>query len=190
MTAVERAAAESTDVATAGADERARRGIVFWLRRYLPAEVAGTALMVVAGLAAGVWTDHPAVIAVAALLGEIVGFYAVLAISVGVEQSRRGVSGRRLAGVTVLLLVAEFGAAEVLDTLLIRPAALVLGVALLQNPVWGLLVGKAVADVVFYAVAAGAFTLTDRAGLRRRPADSRSRSHPADGVAARRQTVP
>lgn len=151
-----------------------RRGFVFWVVRYLPAEIAGTAAMIVAGLAITFWTDHPAAVAVAALLGEIIGFYAVLAISVGLEQSRLGVSGRKLVTATFLLLVAEFGAAELLDTLLIRPAALVLGVTLLKDPVWGLLAGKIVADVIFYAVAAGAFTITDKVGLRRRAAEERS----------------
>ena len=41
-----------------------------------------------------------------------------------------------------------------------------LGVWLLPDPVWGLLAGKIVADVVFYAIAAGAFTLTAKTGLR------------------------
>jgi hypothetical protein len=168
---------EHATEATAGEasidEPRRRRGFVFWIVRYLPAEIAGTAAMIVAGLAVTFWTDHPAIIAIAALLGEIVGFYVVLAISVGLEQSRQGVSGRRLVTTTFLLLVAEFGAAEILDTLLVRPAALVLGVALLQDPVWGLLAGKIVADVVFYAVAASAFTITDKFGLRRRAAKER-----------------
>ena len=41
-----------------------------------------------------------------------------------------------------------------------------LGVWLIRNRCWGLLAGKLVADVVFYAIAAGAFTVTDRTGLR------------------------
>ena len=41
-----------------------------------------------------------------------------------------------------------------------------LGVWLLPDPVWGLLAGKVVADIIFYAIAAGAFTVTDKAGLR------------------------
>ncbi|MET0812507.1 MAG: hypothetical protein ABWY03_05590 [Microbacterium sp.] len=168
MSTIDHAAEASID--TVEAEPRRRRGFVFWVVRYLPAEIAGTAAMVVAGLGITFWTDHPAAIAIAALIGEIIGFYAVLAISVGLEQSRQGVSGRKLVTATFLLLVAEFGAAEILDTLLIRPAALIIGVALLKDPVWGLLAGKIVADVIFYAVAAGAFTLTDRVGLRRRAA--------------------
>jgi hypothetical protein len=155
-----------TDAATDLAAASRRRGIVFWVVRYLPAEIVGTAAMVLAGLAITFWTDVPALIALAALAGETVGFYAVLAITVYAEQAPVSSSWRRAARRTMLLLLAEFGAAELLDTLLIRPAALTIGVWLLPDAMWGLLAGKVVADIIFYALAAGAFTLTARAGLR------------------------
>lgn len=148
-----------------------RRGILFWMKRYLPAEILGTASMLAAGLAVTLWTDAAAAVALAALLGETVGFYAVLAVSVYREQRSSASSRRRAVARTGMLLIAEFGPAEVLDTLLIRPIALVAGVWLLTDPVWGLLAGKIVADIVFYAIAAGAFTLTARIGLRDRPGD-------------------
>ena len=144
-----------------------RRGIVFWIVRYLPAEIVGTAAMVLAGLTVTVWTDAPALIALAALVGESIGFYAVLAITIFAEQSSVTPSRRRAVARTMLLLVAEFGAAELLDTLLVRPAALMLGVWLIPDAMWGLLAGKVVADIIFYAVAAGAFTITAVTGLRR-----------------------
>lgn len=143
-----------------------RRGIVFWVVRYLPAEIIGTAAMLIAGLAVQARTDSPALIALAALVGESVGFYVVLAATIFIEVSPRSRTRRGAAARTGMLLVAEFGAAELLDTFLIRPAALVLGVWLIPDPMWGLLAGKVAADIVFYAVAAGAFTLTARWGLR------------------------
>jgi hypothetical protein len=147
-------------------DARRRRGLVFWIVRYLPAEVVGTAAMVFAGLLATVWTDAAPLIALAALVGEIIGFYAVLAVTIFIEQAQVTATRRRAAGRTLMLLVAEFGAAEMLDTLLIRPAALMLGVWLIPDPLWGVLAGKVAADIVFYAIAAGAFTVTAKAGLR------------------------
>lgn len=143
-----------------------RRGIVFWIVRYLPAEVAGTAAMVFGGLLATVWTDAAPLVALSALLGEIIGFYAVLAATIFIEQVQVAATRRRAAARTLVLLVAEFGAAELLDTLLIRPAALMLGVWLIPDPLWGVLAGKVAADVVFYAIAAGAFTVTAKTGLR------------------------
>ncbi|MET0780679.1 MAG: hypothetical protein ABWY26_04245 [Microbacterium sp.] len=155
-----------SDSETEVAEASKRRGILFWIIRYLPAEIVGTAAMVIAGLTVTIWTDAPALIAIAALLGEIVGFYLVLAITIFAEQSAVSANWRRAIGRTFLLLIAEFGAAELLDTFLIRPAALMLGVWLLPDPMWGLLAGKVFADVIFYAIAAGAFTITAKTGLR------------------------
>jgi hypothetical protein len=143
-----------------------RRGFLFWIARYLPAEAAGTAAMVFGGLLATVWTTATPLIALAALVGEIVGFYAILAVTIYVEQVAVMATRRRAVGRTGVLLVAEFGAAELLDTLLVRPAALMLGLLLVPDPVWGMILGKVAADIVFYAVAAGAFTITARTGLR------------------------
>lgn len=157
-----------TEPATTAADPSRRRRISFWIARYLPAEIAGTATLVIAGLWVTMWTDHPVVVAIAAVAGENVGFYGVLAVAVLLEQRRRGLVGRRAIAFTVVLLIAEFGAAELLDTFLIRPTALTLAVWLIPEPTWALLAGKLVADAVFYLIAAGAFTVTDRTGLRRR----------------------
>ncbi len=165
MTTIEQGASVETESATDATPPR-RRGILFWIVRYLPAEIAGTAAMVLAGLAVTIWTDNAAIIAIAALFGEIVGFYAVLAVTIYAEQAQVSRTIRAAIGRTGLLLVAEFGIAEVLDTLLIRPAALMIGVWLLPDPLWGLLAGKVAADIVFYAIAAGAFTITDKTGLR------------------------
>ena len=165
MSALEQDAGITAEAAEATAPS-ARRGLLFWVVRYLPAEIVGTATMVIAGITVTIWTDSPALIALAALAGEIVGFYAVLSVTIYLEQSQVASTGRSAIGRTGLLLIAEFGVAEVLDTALVRPAALMLGVWLLPDPVWGLLAGKIAADIVFYAIAAGAFTITDKAGLR------------------------
>jgi hypothetical protein len=90
----------------------------------------------------------------------------VLAITIYAEQSAVSPTWRRAVGRTFMLLVAEFGPAELLDTLFIRPTALTLGVWLLPDAMWGLLAGKVFADVIFYAIAAGAFTITAKTGLR------------------------
>ncbi|HEX6151773.1 hypothetical protein [Nocardioides sp.] len=157
-----------------------RHGLPFWVRRYLPAELAGSATLLGGGLAASTATSSPAAIAYAAALGEIVGFYLVLGAMVYREQ-RAQPGGRQVArilGRTLVLLTAEFGAAELLDTLLVRPAAMTLGIWLLGSPVWGLVVGKIAADLVFYVVAAGAFTVTARTGMRTTSPKSEPTSNP------------
>jgi hypothetical protein len=122
--------------------------------------------MVFGGLLAAMWTDAAPLIALAALGGEILGFYLVLAVTIYSEQARVSATRRRAVARTAMLLLAEFGAAELLDTFVIRPAALLLGVWLIPDPLWGMLAGKIAADVVFYSIAAGAFTVTARSGLR------------------------
>lgn len=157
---------DETDPDDAGVHGRPRR-LAFWICRYLPAEIVGTAAMVFAGLAITAVTDNPALIALAALLGETLGFYGVLGITVYGEQSGRlqNVGRGRTLLRTLALLLAEFGPSELLDSFLLRPAALVLGVLLL-GPLWGMIAGKVVADIVFYAIAAGAYLVTERTGLR------------------------
>ena len=122
--------------------------------------------MIMAGLGVTIWTDSPALIAIAALARRDRGLLPRPRDHDLHRAAAVSADWRRAIVRTFLLLVAEFGVAELLDTLLIRPAALVVGVWLLPDPMWGLLVGKVFADVVFYAIAAGAFTLTAKTGLR------------------------
>lgn len=127
-----------------------RPGLAFWLCRYLPAEVAGTAALVLAGIGVTVWTDAPLVIALVGLVGESLGFFLVLAITIRFEHARSdGVARPKLTR----FIAAQFGPAELIDTLAVRPVALILGVVLTSDPVVGLIAGKLAADVVFYTLA-------------------------------------
>jgi hypothetical protein len=106
-----------------------------WIRRYAPAEVCG-----VVGALAGylvVWglVRHSAAAAYGATAAENAAYYGFLL-------------ARRAGSVRALLV--EFGPAEVLDSLAVRPACCAAAVALL-GPVAGVLAGKLAADLVFYA---------------------------------------
>lgn len=153
-------AVSATDAAASGR----RPGLAFWITRYLPAEIVGTAAMVMAGSAATLWTDNPAVIALAALVGEIAGFYVVLGLTILLEQTPSARTRNAAFGRTAGLLAAEFGHAELLDIVFIRPAALLAGVWLFADPLWGVLAGKVAADIVYYALTAGAIPPTDETG--------------------------
>lgn len=131
-------------------DSATARGPVFWICRYLPAEIAGTAALVLAGLGVTLWTDSRAVIALAGYVGSVIGFYAVLAVTLYAEQA--GVGEDRGPGRSIRLLREGSGTAELIDTLLVRPVALLLGVWLISDVMWGLLAGKLIADVVFYSL--------------------------------------
>jgi hypothetical protein len=122
-----------------------RDAIRRWLRRYAPAEVAATlGAIVSAGAADGFGV--PAATAYAAAIGEGLAFYGVLLIRDLRSHPRPPVQIARD-------LALEFGPAEVLDTLVVRPGAMLLGPLLLGGVTVGVLAGKVAADLVFYAIA-------------------------------------
>ncbi|MEP6651303.1 MAG: hypothetical protein ABJA74_15545 [Lapillicoccus sp.] len=72
----------------------------------------------------------------------------------------------RLASRVLLLLTAEFGAAELLDTFVWRPVLMMSAVVLLGDPVWDVLAGKIAADVLFYVISGLGFRVTELTGIR------------------------
>ena len=137
----------------------------FWLRRYLPAEVASLVGLLAAARLGDVWSLHGLRLAVLATVVSGIGFYGVLAAQVRAEQVRAGVMapGRR----TAVLLLAEFGPSELLDSLLVRPTAIWVALVVIPASGGAVVLGKVAADLVFYAVAATAFAVTLRTGMRR-----------------------
>lgn len=146
---------------------RLLRALWFWIKRYLPPELAGTATMLIGGIAVAAASAPAVVIGIVGTAAENVGFYSVAAITVWREQRQNFPDDGMLrrARRVVVLLALEFGPAELLDTFLIRPLALTLFVHLLPTA-WGLVVGKLIADVVFYVLAATAFRVTEKTGVR------------------------
>jgi hypothetical protein len=131
-----------------------------WLRRYLPAELIGTLLALLCAWLAAALTDSPAATALAGTWGENLGFYGLM---LARELTLRGV--RRLPTV-VCELVLEFGLAESLDSLLLRPALMYAGMRLAQSPALGIVAGKLAADIVFYIPTIASYELLRR---RQRP---------------------
>lgn len=144
------------------------RRLWFWVRRYGVAELAGLVTLCAAALPFQATGHSIAVVTAAAVVGELFGFYLAMFVQVHREQRRahplasRAVVLRR----STALLVAEFGPAELLDTLLVRPAALALALWAFGNTAAVLVAGKLVADVAFYLLAALAYWATARFGWR------------------------
>ncbi|MBH2006597.1 MAG: hypothetical protein I8H75_04570 [Myxococcaceae bacterium] len=108
-----------------------------WLRRYGLAEI-----FAILGVYAGYFlSEHFAdvhwIAAYAGAMGENVGFYGTLVVQ------------RVRAKENLWHILTEFGPAEILDSLIIRPLSLFVG-AEMMGPMVGLLVGKLAGDVVFY----------------------------------------
>jgi hypothetical protein len=130
-----------------------------WLSRYLPAEIAGTCAAIVAALAFASSGLERAVIAAA--WAEAIAFYAF----VTTREYRRLRVRRRGPGAFVVAVrdvVAEFGVAEAADTILLRPLLMYAFAASLGGLIPGVIAGKLVSDVAFYALAIPAYELLER----------------------------
>lgn len=157
-----------------------------WIGRYLVAEILGLAGALLAALAAVSWApDRLAVAAYASSLGETVGFYTGYLV---VRYLREDVAGppRRRIAVILAAAVVEFGPAEILDTLLIRPAAMFLGSWTTGNVIIGVLIGKVAADLIFYGLAITSYEMLVRRFLQR----FRKPAQPTDPGTWRRSSTP
>jgi hypothetical protein len=145
-----------------------------WLRRYLPCEIAGTTCEMTGAAVAYVATGSVAAAAVVATIGASIGYYAMAygAAARTAHRDRAELRGTRrvlVANWTALRsLAVEFGPAEVIDSLVIRPLAFYVGPVLFGNLLAGWIFGKVVADIGFYVLAI--FSYERFKGLLVRPA--------------------
>lgn len=136
-----------------GTHRRIRHKVVEWVRRYLPNELAGWVGELGGAAVTYYLTGSYGAAVVAGTIGASVGYYATAYVN-GVRWSYRAQSGRSrpmrvlLANaLTVGSIAVEFGPAEAIDSIVIRPIALYLGPFLLGNVALGWVVGSIVADI-------------------------------------------
>ncbi len=122
-----------------------------WLLRYAPAEVFAL-IGALGGALAVSQLGYPAVPAYAGAIGEGIAFYAAILVRDLRDRRRPGHPRLSLAH-TIRNLSLEFGPAEVLDSFVVRPLAMYLGTVLVGSLTAGVILGKIVADVVFYSLA-------------------------------------
>lgn len=138
-----------------------------WVRRYLIAELAGIAGAFAAAVIAAPWSeDRLALIVYAASIGESIGFYVGFLITRYIRDDIAG-SPRQRVAVVVAAMVVEFGPADLADTFVVRPAAMFGGSLITGNVVLGVIIGKVVADLVFYGLAITSYEVLVRRLLRR-----------------------
>jgi hypothetical protein len=136
-----------------------------WLRRYLPAEVGGTLAALLCACLVTALIGSSATATLAGTWGENLAYYGTM---LGRELARRDT---RTFPTILRDLVLEFGPAEALDSLLLRPALMYAGILLAPNLALGVVAGKIAADICFYLP-----TILSYEWLRRRATEMES--HP------------
>jgi hypothetical protein len=139
-----------------------------WAARYLLAEVAGTLAALVAALTVHAGTGSLASAALAGSVAESTAFYGVVlrrlvpglwAAEAGHRPVRRVLRTAR----GVLTEASDFAVAELADTLLLRPGLIFLATGWVGAGVGaGLVLGKLLADIGFYAVVIPSYELRKR----------------------------
>ena len=136
-----------------------RQKLMEWVRRYLPCEIAGTVGELGGAAVAYLLTGSMAAAAITATVGASAGYYAAAYTSAvrwayGEHCARRLGPRIVIANMFALRSVAiEFGPAEVIDSIAIRPLAYYLGPVMFDNVVVGWIFGKLVSDIGFYVLA-------------------------------------
>jgi hypothetical protein len=136
-----------------------RQKLVEWVRRYLPNELAGWAGELGAAAAAYYLTGSYAAAVVAGTIGASAGYYATAYVN-GFRWSYAAQTGRSLPmrvlvanALTVRSIAVEFGPAEAVDSIVIRPITLYVFPFVIGNTAVGFVVGSIVADIAFYVMA-------------------------------------
>jgi hypothetical protein len=142
-----------------------RRKLREWVGRYLPAEILGTVTALATAWMVHAASDSLISAAVAGTIGESLGYYGCMVVREAFRHdTRHRHHGRRrrlwLTGTrTARDLLIEFGPAELVDTVMVRPFFMYLMPSLLDSFTAGILVGKVAADVIFYSLAISAYEL-------------------------------
>lgn len=136
-----------------------RQKLMEWVRRYLPCEIAGTVGELGGAAVAYLLTGSTAAAAITATIGASIGYYAA-AYTTAVRWAYREYHDRPLVRRIVVAnlfafrsVTIEFGPAELIDGIAVRPLAYYLGPMIFGNLVAGWIFGKLVSDVGFYVLA-------------------------------------
>ena len=127
-----------------------------WLRRYVPMELCGLLAALVCGSLAETLTHNPALIAITSAWCANAAYYgwafATDLRKCGRPGETRRTTSARTVWATAWALVLEFGLAELLDAVLIRPALVLASLRIIGNTQIGIVFGGLVADAAFYAL--------------------------------------
>ena len=124
-------------------------------RRYLPAEIVGTLTAIGAAIVTHFYSDNAVFIAYIATLGEALGFFLTIFIQHFLTLSKKRKTKNKkfsLSDISGIIshVFLEFGPAEILDSLVLRPFFMYLFPLLTENFAFGVFLGKIAGDITFY----------------------------------------
>jgi len=126
-----------------------------WIKRFLPAEIFGSLLAVTASYITLHLTGNKILAAYAGAIGDTTGFYTTIIIQ-GSVAHRASLKNENKSFTLLSFLyvfknmLIEFGPAEILDSLFLRPFFMYIFPVLLHNYPLGVLTGKIASDISFY----------------------------------------
>lgn len=138
-----------------------------WIKRYVPAELLSTALTLIAALITFHYTQQRLITALAATWSGNVSYFGYIFLrDVFLTVATLHKTGKRYTSRTfyknVRALVIEFGPAELMDSLVIRPALMYYLPLLTGNMTAGIIIAKFAADITFYVPAIVSYELSKK----------------------------
>jgi hypothetical protein len=126
-----------------------------WVQRFLPAEVVGTIVAIVVSSITHYYTNNLVIAAYAGSVCETIAFYATIIIHDALIASKQlKEEGKTLTYRSFVYLLRnillDFGIAELMDSMLLRPFCMYIFPIWLRNYPLGILTGKIASDIVFY----------------------------------------
>ena len=126
-----------------------------WLKRYLPANILSTIITLLTVLIVLKLTGNNVLAAFLGSIFESIAYYGFILTRDVIETKKKYSKEKRKYTTKSFLknirnLFLEFGLAEIMDTLIIRPFFLYVCPIVLGSVTIGTLVGKYIADILFY----------------------------------------
>lgn len=144
-----------------------KRKIIEWVRRYLPAEILSTITAVLVALLTNFYSNNLILTAIFSAWSETIVFYAFI-ISRDIFSSKKQHKAQKRVyaffslGKNIRNIIIEFGIAEALDTLFVRPFFMYFFARLSGLLVVGIVMGKLTSDVIFYIPTIIAYELSQK----------------------------
>lgn len=126
-----------------------------WLRRFLPAELTGTIIALAISYLVFNQTKNLIIAAYAGSIGETAGFYLTIFLQdIIIERRRMKAPDKSISFLVIIHILKnilfDFGIAEILDSLFLRPFCMYIFPLWLINYSLGILAGKFASDIGFY----------------------------------------